>query len=235
MEQFVYSDIFDTKGIEYIIVIFFLLLVIPFWRLLNRSLKQTAAEGSALGILNLQSLRIPQGLLFNRNHTWSHLEKSGVASVGLDDLLLHLTGGVELNYLKEQQERVRRGEPIARIMQKGKELVITSPITGVVDRVHNSLADNSEHLSDDPYRSWLYRIKPEKWQEETGDAMLAAQASEWTRRELDRFRDYMAEAVQREPEAGVVLQAGGELIGHPLSELNQEGWVGFQKKFLGIE
>ena len=235
MEQFVYSDIFDTKGIEYIIVIFFLLLVIPFWRLLNGSLKQTAAEGSALGILNLQSLRIPQGLLFNRNHTWSHLEKSGVASVGLDDLLLHLTGGVELNYLKEQQERVRRGEPIARIMQKGKELVITSPITGVVDRVHNSLADNSEHLNDDPYRSWLYRIKPEKWQEETGDAMLAAQASEWTRTELERFRDYMAEAVQREPEAGVVLQAGGELIGHPLSELNQAGWTGFQKKFLGIE
>ena len=235
MEQFVYSDIFDTKGIEYIIVIFFLLMIIPFWRLLNRSVRQRVAEGGALGILNLQSLRIPQGLLFNRNHTWSHLETSGVASVGLDDLLLHLTGGVELNYLKEQQERVKRGEPIARIMQKGKELVITSPISGVVDRVHDSLAGNSGHLNEDPYRSWLFRIKPEKWQEETVDAMLASQASEWTRRELDRFKDYLAETVQREPEAGVVLQAGGELIGHPLSELDQEGWTGFQKKFLGIE
>jgi glycine cleavage system H protein len=235
MEQFVYSDIFDTKGIEYIIVIFFLMLVIPFWIILNRSLKQKVTEGGALGILNLKSLRIPQGLLFNRNHTWSHLERSGVASVGLDDLLLHLTGGVELNYLKEQQERVKRGEPIARIMQKGKELVITSPITGVVDRVHNSLTDNSEQLADDPYRSWLYRIKPEKWQEETGDAMMASKASEWTQKELERFRDYMAEAVQMETGTGVVLQAGGELIGHPLSDLNQEGWTGFQKKFLAFE
>ena len=88
MEQFVYSDIFDTKGIEYIIVIFFFMLLIPFWYLLNRPAKLKKAVGDAIHAINLQALRIPQGLLFNRNHTWSHMEKSGVASVGMDDLLL---------------------------------------------------------------------------------------------------------------------------------------------------
>ncbi len=96
MEQFVYSDIFDTKGIEYIIVILFFTLLIPFWRMLNKPGKLQEAKEGAIQALNLQALRIPQGLLFNRNHTWSHLEKSGLASVGMDDLLLHLTGGVEL-------------------------------------------------------------------------------------------------------------------------------------------
>jgi len=232
MEQFVYSDIFDTKGIEYIIVIFFFMLLIPFWYLLNRPVKLKKAVDDAISAINLQVLRIPMGLHFNRNHTWSHMETSGVASVGMDDLLLHLTGGVELEYLKERQEKVKRGDAIAKISREGKELLITSPISGEIDRVHKSLEDHSEAIIDDPYRSWLYRIKPEKWQEESRDAMMAEQASEWTGRELERFRDYLAETAT---EKGLVLQEGGELSGHPLSEMDQGAWKGFQDKFLSME
>lgn len=232
MEQFVYSDIFDTKGIEYIIVIVFLLLIIPFWRFLNRPVKTKVA--SALKAINLQALSIPKGLYFNKNHTWSHLEKSGVASVGMDDLLLHLTGGVELSYLKEQEEKVKRGEPIARITQEGKELVITSPISGEIDRVHASLAEDSGAINKDPYSSWLYRIRPEKWREETHDAMMSDQASDWVGKELDRFRDYMAEEFSKSTGEEVVLQEGGELSGNPLKEMDSEAWNGFQEKFLNI-
>ena len=235
MEQFIYSDIFDTKGIEYIIVIFFFMLLIPFWIMLNRPVKLKETMGDVIRSINLQALRIPQGLLFNKNHTWSHLEKSGVASVGMDDLLLHLTGGVELNYLKEQQEKVKRGEPIARITQEGKELVITSPLSGEIDRVHSSLESNSRAISDDPYSSWLYRIRPEMWREETGEAMMAEQATEWTGKELERFRDYLAETAGEAHGAEVMLQEGGELTGHPLREMDQEAWRRFQEKFLGME
>jgi len=234
MNQFVYSDIFDTKGIEYIVVISFLLLIIPLWRLLNKPLKQSASPGKNIQALTLKALRIPQGLLFNKNHTWSHLEKSGLASVGMDDLLLHLTGGIELKYLKEQQEKVRRGEPIARIIQEGKELVITSPLSGEIERVHASLEENSSAISNDPYSSWLYRIKPEKWQEETNNAMLAGGATDWVEKELNRIKDYMAEAVSESSEAEMALQAGGELLAYPLKDMDQEVWKDFQEKFLNI-
>jgi len=36
MEGFTYIDIFATEGIEYLVVIVFLLLIIPFWMFLNR-------------------------------------------------------------------------------------------------------------------------------------------------------------------------------------------------------
>ncbi|MFO7668625.1 MAG: hypothetical protein R6W31_03115 [Bacteroidales bacterium] len=232
MEQFTYSDIFDTKGIEYIIVIFFLLLIIPLWRVLNRPVKQAAGERASLKAISLQSLRIPQGLFFNKNHTWSHLERSGLASVGMDDLLLHLTGGVELKYLKDQQERVYRGEPIARITQEGKELVITSPISGEIQRVNTSLQDDTSAIAKDPYTSWLYRIRPEKWQKETSSAHLADRASEWVEKELARFKDYMAEALAESSDTGLILQEGGELKDHPLMEMDQKVWNGFQEKFL---
>lgn len=235
MDQFVYSDIFETKGIEYIIVIIFLLLIIPFWMLLNKPLKLKTKVGEVLGALSAQVLRLPQGLFYNKNHTWSHLEKSGLASVGLDDLLLHLTGGVELEYLKDLQERVKLGEPIATISQDGKKLVITSPLTGQVEGVHSSLLNNSEAISEDPYNSWLYKIKPKNWREETRSYYSADEASEWAEKELARFKDFMAEYVNQSTEEGtLVLQEGGELIDHPLMGMDQIVWKVFQDKFLNV-
>jgi len=233
MNQFVYSDIFDTKGIEYIVVIGFLLLIIPFWIILNKPVKLRNKLSEALGVLTAQVLRIPQGLFYNRNHTWSHLEKSGLARVGMDDLLLHLTGGVELEYLKEQQERVKKGEPIARIIQDGKNLVIHSPLSGEIENLHTSLEDDSEAIINDPYKSWLVKIKPDNWRKETNGYYFAEEAREWAEKELDRFKDFMAEAVTRDSgQHATVMQAGGELIDHPLKGMDQDVWTGFQEKFL---
>lgn len=35
MNDFSYIDIFATKGIEYLIVIVFFILIVPFWKLIN--------------------------------------------------------------------------------------------------------------------------------------------------------------------------------------------------------
>lgn len=230
MDQFVYSNIFDTKGIEYIIVISFLLLIIPVWRLLNKPLRQKAAPGESLKAISLDSLRIPEGIFFNSNHTWSFLEKSGVASIGMDDLLLHLTGGVQLEYLKKQEDRVKRGDPLVRITREGKELVISSPISGQLDRVHTALENQS--LVNDPYDSWLCRIRPEKWQEESGKALMADDASQWVEQELSRIKDYLAEAESETGNREQVLQEGGELSAGSFMEMGPEVWAGFQRKFL---
>ena len=36
MEQFVYHNLFETKGIEYLITIAFFALLVPFWLFLNK-------------------------------------------------------------------------------------------------------------------------------------------------------------------------------------------------------
>ena len=36
MDGFTYHDIFETKGLEYLAIIAFFLLLIPFWIILNR-------------------------------------------------------------------------------------------------------------------------------------------------------------------------------------------------------
>ena len=109
MDVFSYNNIFETKGIEYLVVIAFLALLIPFWITLNKKTKITGQIRKRVGILTAGKLKIPQGIFYSRNHTWAHLEMSGIARVGLDDLLLHITGDINFSDLKNRGEKINRG------------------------------------------------------------------------------------------------------------------------------
>jgi len=234
MEGFSYHNIFDTKGIEYLVVIGFLLLIIPFWITLNKPEKLKKKIGS-FGVLLLSKLKIPQGLFYSKNHTWTYMKNTGYARIGLDDLLLHLTGAVEVFNLKTPGEKVRKGDSLALLIQNGKQLDIVSPISGEIKFVNSTLFENPGSLNDDPYEEgWFYELKPEDWVEEIKSYFLAEAAIEWTKREMARFKDFIVQSVQKHsPETGrLVLQEGGELSDHPLSEMPNEIWQDFQASFM---
>ncbi len=44
MDGFTYINIFETKGIEYLAIIAFLVMLIPFWLLLNRKSKRSGSN-----------------------------------------------------------------------------------------------------------------------------------------------------------------------------------------------
>ncbi len=234
MEEFSYHNIFATKGIEYIVIIAFLALLIPFWVLLNRQSK-TKGIKKALGILSDKILRIPQGLFFSKNHTWAHLEKSGAAKVGLDDLLLHITGEVKFSNLKNPGDMIRKGDLLTEIDQNGRVLQVFSPISGKILTTNENLNENPDLLIADPYGlGWVYKIKPSSWVAETNSYLLAEDATRWSIKELERFKDFIAESMKKySPEPSyVILQDGGELRDNTLSELPEEIWRDFQESFL---
>ncbi|HRZ78301.1 MAG TPA: hypothetical protein P5248_13080, partial [Bacteroidales bacterium] len=117
MDGFSYYNIFDTKGMEYIVIIAFLLLLIPFWLILNRGDRLRQGVRRALGVLTAGVLRVPQGIYHSQNHTWAFLERFGAARVGLDDLLMRITGEVELKFMRQPGETVRKGDLLAEIAQ----------------------------------------------------------------------------------------------------------------------
>ena len=130
MDGFIYTDIFETKGIEYLIIISFLAILILFWIILNKQTEVTHRIHKVMGALTARILRIPHGLFYSKNHTWAYLEKSGNAKVGLDDFLLQIVGNVKVNHLKFPGEKLRKDEILAEIYQNGKRLRIISPISG---------------------------------------------------------------------------------------------------------
>ena len=69
-------------------------------------------------------------------------------------------------------------------------------------------------LNEDPYgKGWIYKIKPSKWIEETNNYYLAEEAIAWSKKELERFKDFLAASAKKySPETMMmVLQDGGEL------------------------
>lgn len=235
MDGFTYTNLFDTKGIEYLIVIGFLLSIIPFYLLVSRKQKRAEPAVSRQHVITFRSLNIPQGLFFSKYHSWAYLEKNGMAKVGLDDLLLQLTGDVQVSRMLDPGDRIGKGELLTVIRQHEKQLKIYSPVSGRVTATNATLLTNPSLLSSDPYQGgWLYAIEPSDWKADTGSCFLAEDATRWAVRELEHFKDFVTASVARylaDPSL-VVLQDGGELVEHPLAELPPEVWADFQTTFL---
>ncbi len=236
MENFSTVDIFDTKGIEYLFVIGYLLILIIFWKVSGKQLKLKKQIKTVLSNLSANILRIPLGLFYNKNHTWTHLEESGAAKVGLDDFLQHVTGEVIFSSLKNPGELISKGDLLAEISQEGKHLRVFSPISGEILNTNSNLYENPEILNEDPYDDgWIYKIKPTNWIAETSSCYLAEEAINWSKKELERFKDFLSGGSMRkyssEPSM-IILQDGGELRDNILSDLPSEVWNDFQIEFL---
>lgn len=237
MDGFTYKDIFDTKGIEYIIIISFLLLIIVFWNVINRPIKVKESINTAIGFLNDKILRIPKGIFYNKNHTWTYLQPEGFAKTGIDDLLVHLTGPVRVKQVLNTGDKIKKGDKIAEIYQEDKVIDITSTLSGEVAYVNERLANDPMILSKDPYnKGWFIKIKPDNWVEETSEYILADSAPQWFYNEIQRFKDFIAGTGRKNSAdpASIVLQEGGELMDHPLAGMSSEIWKDFQKSFLEV-
>ena len=235
MEGFTYHNIFDTKAFEYLAIVFFFIILIPFWKILNKKASVPRPALQPLGALSASTLRIPQGLFYSRYHTWAHLERSGVAKVGLDDLLIHLTGEVTVNQVKASGEKIKKGDLLAEISHKGKPLKIYAPISGEIVEANSVLSNSPGLLNEDPYeKGWMYKIRPASWVADTSSYFMAEDATQWAVQELERFKDFLAASLGRySPQPSHhVLQDGGELRDQPLSDLPVEVWQDFQQDFL---
>ena len=238
MDGFTYHNIFETKGIEYLAIVVFFAILIPFWLVLNKQVKANKQLQKKLGTLTANSLRIPQGIFYSKNHTWAHLETKGVAKIGLDDLLLHLTGEINIKKMKKPGDLIQKGGFLADFEHKGISLKINSPISGEIVDCNLLLLEDPKLLNEDPYQQgWIYKIKPSRWIAETSSYYLAEEATNWSTKELERFKDFLATSVERyAPDPSkIILQDGGELIDQPLSELPAEVWQDFQRSFLGTK
>ena len=237
MDGFSYSDIFATKGIEYLVIIAFLAMLIPFSVMLNKQTKITRQFQKVLGILSASILKIPQGLFYSRNHTWMFMEKTGAAKVGLDDLLLHITGKVKLNHLKNPGEMINKGDLLTEVDQNGKLLQVFSPVSGKILDTNPVIQEDPGIMNEDPYgNGWIYKIKPTNWIAEVKSCYFADAATNWSENELVRFKDFLSWTMKNNsPETSLaILQDGGELCDHSLSALPDETWKDFQKEFLNL-
>ena len=197
--------------------------------------KISLLEEEPLKAFSPKTFVTPAGILFDKSHTWAFMEKNGTVTVGIDDFLQHVTGTVTRITLKATGEKVRKGERIASLIQKGKQLDILSPVSGTVVSRNESLANNTDLLHSGPYsEGWMYGIEPDNWFNESRLMAAADKFAVQLREEFGRIRDFLATVAGANDMrlAHVVLQDGGELKEGFLEEFGPEVWEEFQIRFI---
>lgn len=235
MNQIIYTSLFETKGMEYLIVIGFLLILVPFWIYISHSKKIVQTVSQAIDTLTQRILNLPKGIYYSKNHTWAFLEKSGLAKIGLNDFLASIVGKVGIQVAKNPGETVEKGELLAEVKQGDKKLLILSPVSGTICNLNDAIRENPGEISTNTYNSgWLCEISPTQWKADTNSFLLAENATKWLLEEVNRFKDFLAVAMVRngaEPEL-IALQEGGEIRDQIMADLDGEIWNEFQKSFL---
>ncbi|NQV36705.1 MAG: hypothetical protein HQ509_01725 [Candidatus Marinimicrobia bacterium] len=235
MNDFSHVDIFATKGIEYLIVIGFLILIIPFWKYLNSpvNISPVFKFSSAKAVVNRITSKIPQGIFLDPTHSWAFMQRSGLVRVGVDNFLLSTTGPVNYIDLHQPGEVIKRGDIMGRLMQGRKSLNVYSPVSGKIQKT-NKHPDKSEQSSDIFDKSWLYAIEPENWSRDMKNMLFAKKAEDWIKKEIDRLRDFLAFATQKygyNP-GMVILQEGGAIMDEALRIMPEDIWAEFQAEFI---
>ena len=186
-------------------------------------------------VLDENSLIVPKGLYFDKTHTWAFMEQNGVVKVGIDDFLQHITGTITRIKMKNQGEKVKKGEQILSIIQNGKQLNLYSPISGTIIEQNRALDSNSSIINSSPYNDgWVYKIEPTNWLRENQLLFMAEKHRQFIKNEFSRLKDFLAVTLKADTEKypQIVLQDGGELRDGILSNLGPEVWEDFQTKFI---
>jgi glycine cleavage system H lipoate-binding protein/ABC-type phosphate transport system substrate-binding protein len=185
--------------------------------------------------MNENSFKTPNGLYFDKTHTWTFMEENGMVKMGVDDFLQHITGPLSKIVMRNPGEKIKKGDSILTLIQDGKQLMVKAPVSGVIAEINEDLNINSEYINKSPYnQGWIYKIEPSNWLREIQFMSMAQNYRNWLKDEFVRLKDFIAGSVNVSSlrYESVVLQDGGEITDNVLSKMGPEVWEDFQTKFM---
>ncbi|MBN1986734.1 MAG: hypothetical protein JW761_10540 [Prolixibacteraceae bacterium] len=186
-------------------------------------------------ILTESALSFPGGLYFDKSHTWVFMEKNGNVKFGVDDFIPNVTGDFTRVILKNPGEQVKRKEPVVTLIQKGKQIQIHAPVSGIIKEINETLVVDPFVINNSPYEDgWIYTIEPSNWLREISFFKMGESYKEWIGNEILRLKDFLACSfnIKSLTKEELAFQEGGEIITHPLKDLGPEIWEDFQNYFI---
>ncbi|GLO40676.1 glycine cleavage system H protein 2 [Pseudomonas putida] len=103
---------------------------------------------------------IPADLRFAESHEWARLEADGTVTVGISDHAQQALGDVVFVELAEVGKEFAAGDAAGVVESVKAASDIYAPVGGEVIAVNEELADSPELLNEEPYESWIFKLKP---------------------------------------------------------------------------
>ena len=227
MEGFTYTDPFATKGIEYLLVIGFLLVLVPFWRFLRVPARAGMEVVRRAMASVAQWFSIPEGLYYHQGHSWVIPQGAELVKVGVDDFAQRLVGSTNKISLPKVGSRIAQGDVGWKLGIDTKTIDMLSPVTGDVVAVNKDIVRNPTLINQDPYgKGWLMMVKPDNQRATVKNLLTGKLATAWMEKTADTLRERMG------GELGVMYQDGGLPVSGIAKALSPDGWDKMAREFL---
>lgn len=225
MEGFTYVDIFATKGIEYLLVIGFLVLFILFWRLLASPAKTVfrAAE-KFIPAIN-EWFNLPEEIYYHLGHTWAADERKNLVRVGIDDFAQRLLGKINAVKVPSIGSTVNQGEKGWTLEVDSKKIDMLSPVDGKVVEINEKIVDSPENINKYPYVSWLMKVESPRFSVNKKQLLSGTLAKKWMEEVKENLLSRMGYNF------GLVYQDGGSLVDGMAKNLDRDKWDDIARDF----
>lgn len=227
MEGFRYVDIFATKGIEYILVISFLLALIVYWRYLNKPIKIRAKVPLKPVSAFSKWFNLSKNLYYHPGHSWVMPEDKDIVKVGIDDFAQKLIGKPDSFSLPKIGSQVEQGDIGWKIHLDSKSVDVLSPVNGEVIAVNEKILNSPELIEEDPYgKGWLLKIKVPKINSNLKNLLSGKLAVAWMENTVHTLHERMS------GDLGILMQDGGLPVSGFAKELAPDNWEEIAAEFL---
>lgn len=193
-------------------------------------------SATSVAPFDLRELDMPQGYYFDKTHTWAFLRKNGTVKIGINDFMMHLTGEISKVEMKSIGEKIKKGDAVCSIVNKGRVLSFYSPISGTITECNKNLNNSPSSLKKSPYaEGWVYVVQPLNWSLESQYLTLGEVYKNWISKEFTRLMDFVTKSIKGGDSrefSPVILQDGGLLKDNFLDDLEPKIWEDFQTKFI---
>ena len=102
----------------------------------------------------------PTELKFAPSHEWVKVEADGTITVGISDHAQEALGDIVFLEFPKVGRVVAAEEAVAVVESVKAASDIYAPVAGEVVAVNDALADTPEAVNNEPYGSWMFKIKP---------------------------------------------------------------------------
>jgi glycine cleavage system H protein len=230
MEGFIYSDIFATKGVEYLLVISVLLLFIPFWRMVSRPAKAIYQATESIVPAISEWFHLPEEkLYYHQGHGWAMPESGNVVRVGMDDFAQKLVGKIDAIQFPQVGSRVTQGEKGWSLLAGSKSIDMLSPVDGEIIEINESLLSSPESIGNDPYgQSWLMKVQAPKISANLKNLLSGGLARKW----MEGVRESLLARMNYN--LGAVSQDGGVLVDGIARNLDRARWDEIAREYFLI-
>ena len=110
----------------------------------------------------------PEHLKYSATHQWAHRENDGLVSVGITHHAQEQLGDIVFVGHPLLGRKLQQGEACGVVESVKAASDIYSPVSGEVVAVNETLSDVPEKVNEEPYSTWMFRLKPDNAPEMEG-------------------------------------------------------------------